>query len=62
LAGGVFGLGFLGWSARHGAPFAFVMLYHEKAGWLKGPRLSRGRNLIGSGNQGYKGPEQGAAR
>ena len=23
---GVFGLGLLGWSARHGVPFAFVML------------------------------------
>ena len=26
LAGGVFGLGLLGWAARHGVPFAFVML------------------------------------
>lgn len=32
LAGGVFGF-LLGWSAWHGVPLAFVMLYHEKAGW-----------------------------
>jgi hypothetical protein len=32
LTGGVFGL-LLGWSARHGVPFAFVVLYHEMAGW-----------------------------
>ena len=32
LAGAVFGL-FLGWSARHGVLFAFVMLYHEIMGW-----------------------------
>ena len=51
LVAGIFGFGFLGWSARHGVPFAFVVLYHEKARWLNGPRLSQGRNFIGSGNQ-----------
>ena len=36
LAGAVFG--FLGWSARHGVLFAFVMLYHETAGWREAYR------------------------
>lgn len=28
-----------------------MVLYHEKARWLNGPRLSQGRNFIGPGNQ-----------
>ena len=38
LMAGVFGL-LLGWSARHGVPFAFELLYHENMGWDERARM-----------------------